>query len=115
MQPAREEVMWNLTVPASAASASAWRGAMMSLPSWRTLAARVAEVVDVARLAEHGEDERRHLCRGRRGRRPCAEQEHEQSEESSSGCRPGEGHGFRFELEAREPSRAIGDNGAQKG
>ena len=34
MQPAREEVVWNLTVPASAASASARRGAMMSLPSW---------------------------------------------------------------------------------
>ena len=34
MQPARDEVVWNLTVPASAASASARRGAMMSFPSW---------------------------------------------------------------------------------
>ena len=34
MQPARDEVVQNLTVPASAASASARRGAMMSLPSW---------------------------------------------------------------------------------
>ena len=49
--------MWNLTVPASAASASARRGATMSLPSCATLAARVAEVVDVGRLTEHGEDE----------------------------------------------------------
>ena len=33
MQPAREDVVQNLTVPASAASASARHGAMMSLPS----------------------------------------------------------------------------------
>src|SRR3990170_294739 len=33
MQPARDEVVWNLPVPASEASASARRGAMMSFPS----------------------------------------------------------------------------------
>src|ERR671919_2411897 len=33
MQPARQDVVWNLTVPASAATARARRGAMMSLPS----------------------------------------------------------------------------------
>jgi hypothetical protein len=37
MQPARQDVVWNLTVPASAATASARRGAMMSLPSWPPL------------------------------------------------------------------------------
>ena len=34
MQPARAEVVQSVTVPASAATASARRGAMMSIPSW---------------------------------------------------------------------------------
>src|SRR6266542_3821342 len=35
MQPAAEEVVQNLTLPDSTATAAALRGAMMSFPSWR--------------------------------------------------------------------------------
>src|SRR5215203_2286533 len=35
MQPARQDVVQNLTVPASTATATDFLAAMMSLPSWR--------------------------------------------------------------------------------
>ena len=91
MQPAREDVVQNLTRPASAASATARHGAMMSFALVTALAAWVAEVVLVAGLAEHGEDEPRHL-RGRGRGRASGHRKREREEKESSGCRPGRSH-----------------------
>ena len=70
MQPARDEVVQNLTVPASAASASARRGAMMSLPSWPPCPRGSPKSSVVRTRAEDREDESAAPFAARRTRPP---------------------------------------------
>ena len=65
MQPARAEVVCQRTFPSSAATTGVRRGAIVSMPAWLPFTARIAVVVVDVDVADHREDDRRHLLRRR--------------------------------------------------
>ena len=99
MQPAREEVVQNLILPASAATRERLARRQDVVALVPALAARVAEVVHVLRRADDREDDRvrarwglrvdRIACGGGGGQAD-RDRRGEQGEEEkcSSGCRP---------------------------
>ena len=101
----REEVMGILTVPARR-PARVRAAVPESLPSWAPWP-RARRSRDVGRLAEHREHERGHLGRGDAAR-TCLSRNVSRVR-TALGLSSGEGHRYRFELEAPEPSRVIGD------
>jgi hypothetical protein len=107
MQPAETEVVQNLTLPASAASASDFFAGHHVDPLMRAAGARVTEVVGVAGRAEDREDDRLRRAAGPRGRRRGQQAGHEEEEEDSSGCRPVASHELRFALDGVAPMPLI--------